>query len=51
MVDLTPKSKGGKGARLLDLSQGPSGKVYADWLTARGDDFRAGVREDVRWSV
>lgn len=45
MVDLTPKNKSGRGTRLLDLSQGRSGKVYADWLTARGDDFRAGVQE------
>ncbi|WP_199589248.1 transposase family protein [Blastococcus sp. TF02A-26] len=40
MVDLTRDQHGRVRARLLDLVPGRSGKVYADWLTARGDAFR-----------
>lgn len=44
MVDLTRDSHGRVRARLLDLVPGRSGKAYADWLTARGDAFRARVQ-------
>ncbi len=44
MVDLTPDQDGRIRARLLDLVPGRSGTVYADWLKARGDTFRAGVK-------
>jgi transposase len=56
MVDLSPASgrcphrqadKNGNlvvRARLLDLVPGRSGKAYADWLTERGQGFRAGVQ-------
>ena len=44
MVDLTPDLHGTVRARLLDLVLGRSGQAYADWLTARGDQFRAGIR-------
>ncbi len=43
MVDLTRDSDGRVHARLLDLVPGRSKKAYADWLTARGEDFRAGI--------
>ncbi len=43
MVDLTRDLHGRVRARLLDLVVGRSGKAYADWLTARGEQFRAGV--------
>ena len=47
MVDLT-RHRNNKGrwvvkARLLDLVPGRSKKAYADWLTQRGEAFRAGV--------
>jgi transposase len=32
-------------ARLLDLVAGRSGKTYRDWLDARGQQFRDGVKE------
>jgi hypothetical protein len=44
MVDLTPDRSGRVRARLLDLQPGRSGTVYADWLQARGDAFRARVQ-------
>jgi transposase len=44
MVDLTRDQHGRVRARLLDLVPGRSGKVYADWLAARGEAFRAGVQ-------
>lgn len=31
-------------ARLLDLVPGRSGKSYADWLKARGEEFTAGIK-------
>jgi len=43
MVDLSRDQDGHVRARLLDLVPGRSGRVYADWLDARGKDFRAGV--------
>jgi len=43
MVDLTRDANGHTRARLLDLVPGRSGAAYKDWLTARGDAFRAGV--------
>ena len=36
VVDLTP----GRPARLLDVTQGRSGKVYADWIQAREETWR-----------
>ena len=45
MVDLTPGPDGKPRARLLDLVPGRSAKAYGDWLDARGDAFRAGVKE------
>jgi transposase len=44
MVDLTRDQHGRVRARLLDLVPGRSGKAYADWLTERGESFRAGVK-------
>jgi transposase len=44
MVDLTRDQHGRVRARLLDLIPGRSGKVYADWLQARGEAFRAAVQ-------
>ena len=44
MVDLTRDQHGRIRARLLDLVPGRSGKAYADWLTDRGEAFRAGVK-------
>jgi transposase len=44
MVDLTPGADGRPRARLLDLVPGRSGKAYADWLRARGGEFRALVQ-------
>lgn len=44
MVDLSRDQRGRVRARLLDLVPGRSGKAYADWLTARGDAFRARVQ-------
>jgi transposase len=44
MVDLTPDQQGRVRARLLDLVLGRSGRAYADWLTARGESFRKGVK-------
>jgi transposase len=45
MVDLTPGADGRPRARLLDLVPGRSGKAYGDWLDARGESFRQGVKE------
>nr|WP_308203236.1 ISL3 family transposase [Georgenia satyanarayanai] len=44
MVDLTRDAEGKVRARLLDLVPGRSTKAYADWLTDRGAEFRAGVQ-------
>jgi transposase len=44
MVDLTPDADGWPRARLLDLVPGRSGKAYGDWLDARGETFRHGVK-------
>ena len=44
MVDLSRDSKGKTRARLLDLVPGRSGAVYAEWLKARNEAFRAGVK-------
>jgi transposase len=44
MVDLSRDQAGRVRARLLDLVPGRSGKVYADWLEARGDAFRTRVQ-------
>jgi transposase len=44
MVDLTRDGDGNVRARLLDLVPGRSKKAYADWLTERGEAFRAGSR-------
>jgi transposase len=48
MVDLTrTRAENGQVStqtRLLDLVPGRSGKVYADWLAGRGEQFRAGVQ-------
>ncbi|WP_407568323.1 ISL3 family transposase (plasmid) [Arsenicicoccus dermatophilus] len=43
MVDLTRDQDGRVHARLLDLVPGRSGTVYGDWLTQRGEAFRAGI--------
>ena len=40
IVDLTP----GRPPRLLDVVEGRTGTVYADWLTERGDDWRERIR-------
>ena len=40
IVDLTP----GRPARLLDLVQGRSGTALANWLAARPESWRAGIR-------
>lgn len=44
MVDLTCDRHGDVRARLLGLVPGRSEKAYADWLTERGENFRAGVK-------
>lgn len=44
MVDLTRDAGGHTRARLLDLVPGRSGAAYKDWLTERGETFRAGVQ-------
>lgn len=44
VVDLSRDANGKVRARLLDLVPGRSKKAYLDWLTARGKDFRAGVK-------
>ena len=44
MVDLSRDPQGRTRARLLDLVPGRTGKAYTDWLTARGEDFRAAVQ-------
>lgn len=44
MVDLTRDASGKVRARLLDLVPGRSGRVYADWLQARGERFRDTVQ-------
>lgn len=44
MVDLTRDADGKVAARLLDLVPGRTGTVYADWLAARGEDFRNGIQ-------
>jgi transposase len=43
MVDLTRDQAGRVRARLLDLVPGRSGRVYRDWLAARGQTFRQRV--------
>ena len=43
MVDLTRDGRGRACARLLDLVPGRSGRVYLDWLRARGPVFTAGI--------
>ncbi|GMA25122.1 ISL3 family transposase [Luteimicrobium album] len=43
MVDLTRDGGGRVHARLLDLVPGRSKKAYVDWLTERGEGFRAGI--------
>jgi len=43
-ADLTRDEHGNTRARLLDLVPGRSGSVYRDWLTQRGDTFRAKVK-------
>ncbi|PRY57081.1 transposase [Knoellia remsis] len=43
MVDLTRDANGHTRARLLDLVPGRSGAAYKDWLTQRGEAFRAGI--------
>ncbi|MHB8438597.1 MAG: transposase family protein [Acidimicrobiales bacterium] len=45
MVDLTPDADGRPRARPLDLVPGRSDSAYGDWLHARGDAFRGGVKE------
>ncbi len=42
MVDVRPTAGGP--ARLIDVVQGRSGKVVADWLADRGANWRAGVQ-------
>lgn len=44
MVDLSRDGKGRTRARLLDLVPGRSGAVYAQWLKARNDAFRAQIQ-------
>jgi transposase len=44
MVDLSRDSKGRTRARLLDLVPGRSGAAYAQWLKARNETFRAGIK-------
>jgi len=44
MVDLTRTADGKVHARLLDVSQGRSGKVYAQWLEDRGAEFRQDIK-------
>jgi transposase len=44
MVDLSRDSKGKTRARLLDLVPGRSGAAYAQWLQARNESFRAGIK-------
>lgn len=44
MVDLTRDAQGRVHARLLDLVPGRSGRTYTDWLTARTEAFRAGIK-------
>lgn len=39
IVDLTR----GRAPRLLDIVAGRTGRVYADWITARGPGWRAGI--------
>ena len=43
-ADLTRDEHGNTRARLLDLVPGRSGSVHRDWLTQRGDTFRAKVK-------
>ncbi len=43
MVDLSTDENGQVRARLLDLVQGRTRAAYADWLQARGEQFRAAV--------
>ncbi len=44
MVDLTRDQHGRTQARLLDLVPGRSGAAYAEWLKARNQAFRDGIR-------
>ena len=43
VVDLTPR-RDGRPARLLDVVEGRSGTVFADWLASRSEEFRRNVR-------
>ena len=42
IIDLTPRSKN-QPARLLDVVQGRSGTVFAQWLNKQSETFRQGV--------
>jgi len=44
MVELLRDSEARARARLLDLSPGRSGAVYADWLKEPNEAFRAGIK-------
>ncbi|GAA4743226.1 hypothetical protein GCM10023350_29910 [Nocardioides endophyticus] len=44
MVDLTRDQQGRVHARLLDLVAGRSGAAYSDWLAARCEAFKKGVK-------
>jgi transposase len=44
MAHLSRDSKGRTRARLLDLVPGRSGAAYAEWLQARNETFRAGIK-------
>src|SRR5699024_9936 len=44
MAERTPVAQGKVRARLLDLVPGRSKKAYANWLTDRSAEFRAGVQ-------
>lgn len=52
MVDLSRDAQGRVHARPLDLVPGRSTKAYADWLTERGQAFRAGAEHltDNSWT-
>jgi transposase len=44
IADHTRDANGIVHARLLDLVPGRSGKAYADWPKARGEEFTAGIK-------
>src|SRR6266508_2503937 len=44
MVDLTRDQQGRTRARLLDLVPGRTGAAYKEWLEARNDAFRGGIK-------